>query len=490
MVAMILLAHSVAAAQLQPTTQEQVDGCIRVLRQGIHPQTNSIDLAVLASLRELGDPSLKALWYQLAQQDRWEAQVHAVLALSELTPENPADPWMISQLRSTDAQRAVIATLLDRKALLPEHSRKLLESGALEPVVELWLLADLVGRGESADPARLHEIIASEDADLAGLAACLLAQLGDPKPLEQHNAKIAALTPAQREVHLMELLIAIEQYRLSATVPWVIATMSQGEVIRQLSWQSVRTLLTLAPEAGVAEWRKRAAQITTDGEWVRAVLLLLDAGASVPAATYGIIPRENELLAAMAQLGEAQSGNQPLAAPLLALIDLGHVGTARWALGRAETLSIDEARTVFFHVIDQLESTRAGRDERAEMAIAATELLYKADPAAALSHLISVEDESLTQEMMLLGLMRCHGKDIGEAVQKLRRIGHSRADSLALILSAKFADKLSEVELKQLGIIASGGGQLTTALQAQAAWLYLKHAGKIDQALTRIFAKG
>jgi hypothetical protein len=480
---------SPALAQLPLTTQEQVDACVRVLRQGINPQRGDIDLAVLGSLRELGDPSLKPLWFQLAQQERWEAQVHAILALSELTPDNPADAWMISQLRSPDAQRAVVATLLDRDALTPEHSRRLLGSEVLEPVTELWLLADLTSHGETVDAARLRTIAGSEDLDLAGLAACLLAHQGDHSLLNQNVEKIAALPREQRDRHLMEQFIAIEQYQLTGALDWVMRMVDEMEIDRQVKWQAVRVFLTLAPERGVPMWKRRAAEITSDGEWVRAVLLLLDAGSSVPADTYRLVPRENELLLAMAQLGEAISNNQSLAQPLMVLIDLGHVGTARWALGRVEKLTPEEARSVYLHVIEQMESMRAGRDDRAEMAVAATEMLYKIDPDAALDHLESVPDDSTTQEIMLLGLMRCKGEAIGDTAKKIRRIGHSRADSITLILTAKHAEKLNDADLKQLGIIAGGGGQLAAALRAQAAWLYLKHAEKVEQALNRIFAK-
>ncbi len=487
-----VLAASVfpAFAQLQATSQEQMDGCVRVLRHGINPERGGVDLAVLSALRELGDASLKPLWFQLAQQNRWEAQVHAVLALSELTPANPADAWMIAQLKSVDAQRAVIATLLDRKALSAEQSRKLLESEALlEPVTKLWLIADLVSRGETVDTAMIQSVVAGTDLDLAGLAACLLAHLGDTSALEKHKEKIAATESAWRDRHLMELLIAIEQYKLTGALDWAATLAEEMTTERAVKWQAVRALLTLAPEKGLMAWKRRASEITSNGEWMRAVLLLLDEGPIVPAETYGVVPRDNELLAAMANLGVAMSTKQPAAPATIALIDLGHIATSRWALGNAEELGADDARAVYLHVLDSLEQTRVGKDERAEMAVLATEFLYKLDPAAALDYLVKLPDDCLTQEVMLLALMRCDGADIGAAAKKLRRIGSSRADSLTLILAARHTDTLTEAEIKQLGLIAASGTQLAPALQAQAAWLYLKHTGKIEQALNRIFPK-
>jgi len=37
-------------------------------------------------------------------------------------------------------------------------------------------------------------------------------------------------------------------------------------------------------------------------------------------------------------------------------------------------------------------------------------------------------------------------------------------------------------------VIAAGGGKISEMLRAQAAWLYLRHADRIEQALVNVFA--
>ena len=75
----------------------------------------------------------------------------------------------------------------------------------------------------------------------------------------------------------------------------------------------------------------------------------------------------------------------------------------------------------------------------------------------------------------------------GRVAQGVKRIGFNRADSMALILIAKHAEQISPEELQQLAVIGSGGGLVTATLEVQAAWLYLKHAAKIEQALAATF---
>jgi hypothetical protein len=91
---------------------------------------------------------------------------------------------------------------------------------------------------------------------------------------------------------------------------------------------------------------------------------------------------------------------------------------------------------------------------------------------------------------MLVGIL---ATDDREAAARLGRIvlGQSgrRCDSLALLAIARTDAPLSRDELELLGIAASGGGRLDPALQVQAAWIFLRRSGRIDQALAGAFAE-
>lgn len=60
-----------------------------------------------------------------------------------------------------------------------------------------------------------------------------------------------------------------------------------------------------------------------------------------------------------------------------------------------------------------------------------------------------------------------------------------RFGSMALITMAK-AGSFPEELLPQLAVVASGGGAVEDALQAQAAWLYLKSIRRQKDALARV----
>ena len=57
---------------------------------------------------------------------------------------------------------------------------------------------------------------------------------------------------------------------------------------------------------------------------------------------------------------------------------------------------------------------------------------------------------------------------------------------MTLLLIARGSEPLDVVDQRNLGIIAAGGGHVTSAFETQAAWLYLKSMGLADKALAAV----
>ena len=189
----------------------------------------------------------------------------------------------------------------------------------------------------------------------------------------------------------------------------------------------------------------------------------------------------------MARAGRAISTGADASRPLIDLLSLGHYRASRWVIDAAGELDTAQATLVYEYLIDAIEGDRRGRDERAELAMIAAARLFEINPQAVTDRLVAVDDDSLTQQAILLGLFDSRAPEAGEAARRVKRIGYGRADSMVLILIAKHTDRLSEKELQDLGVIASGG-RVSAVLQAQAGWLYLKHAGRLEHTLAVIFA--
>jgi hypothetical protein len=83
-------------------------------------------------------------------------------------------------------------------------------------------------------------------------------------------------------------------------------------------------------------------------------------------------------------------------------------------------------------------------------------------------------------------MLQIPNDNIVKEAAKLRRIGLNKADIMTLILVARGSAPLQENDQEYLGIIAAGGGHLSSDLETQAAWLYLKRMGLADKALAAV----
>ena len=485
---LLVVAAEVLGAQ-STTEDRAIEASLRHVRQAVVPQRNGADLVAVFSLRQLRDESLRPFFYQLAQRGDPLVRVHAILGLGEISETGHVDPWLISQLQSPQARYTVIANALEMGLLDTDQVNQMLAGDELEARPRVVLLAYLISRHEPVDRPALARLAASGNLSVAGLAACLQAQIGDDDDLTRYRQRLNALTRSDRNRHLVDLLQAIGDYRLTGALNLVESALaaSDADADADVVLTALNTMLALDPPTGVTLFNRHLAVDASYSRYVRYALLLLEAGRGVPASAYDRLPTDDRLLGHMARAGRAISTGADASRPLIDLLSLGHYRASRWTIDAAGELDTAQATLVYEYLIDAVEGDRRGRDERAELAMIAAARLFEINPQAVSDRLVTAEDDSLTQQAILLGLFDSRAPAAGKAARRVKRIGYGRADSMALILIAKHTDRLSEKELQDLGVIASGG-RVSAVLQAQAGWLYLKHAGRLEQSLAVIFA--
>ncbi len=483
---LLVVAVEVLPAQ-SPTEDRAIEASLRHVRQAVVPQRNGADLVALFSLRQLRDESLRPFFYQLAQRGDPLVRVHAILGLGEISETGHVDPWLITQLQSPQARYTVIANALEMGLLDTDQVNQMLAGDELEARPRVVLLAYLISQHEPVDRQALARLAASGNLSVAGLAACLRAQIGDDDDLTRYRQRLDALTRSDRNRHLVDLLQAIGDYRLTGALDLAEKVLAVPDADAEVVLTALNTMLALDPPTGVTLFNRHLAVDTSYSRKVRYALLLLEAGRGVPASAYDRLPADDQLLGHMARAGRAISTGADASRPLIDLLSLGHYRASRWVIDAAGELDTAQATLVYEYLIDAIEGDRRGRDERAELAMIAAARLFEINPQAVTDRLVAADDDSLTQQAILLGLFDSRAPAAGKAARRVKRIGYGRADSMALILIAKHTDRLSEKELQDLGVIASGG-RVSAVLQAQAGWLYLKHAGRLEQTLAVIFA--
>ncbi len=488
--AILLLGPAVLAmAAVAAPPDRSLDASIRHLRAAVLPPADGGQPVLLSSLRQLRDPRMRSFLLQLAQHGDPRAKVHAILGLAEIDPSGHVDPWLISQLDNPDARYATIDTAIGLDLIDTPQMKELLGWDHLEPQARGLLLAEILARDEPVDREALAVLAAHSALDVSGLAACLLAQLGDNAALDAYRIRVDGEPDPTRDILLRVMWAAVRAYELTAVTDWVAETVEDDRLGPQAVAEGLSAVLVLDPERGVELWNRTLGADPSYSRMVRHAFLLLAAGPTVPASAYDRLPADDKLLSAMARAGRARSEESDVASSLIELVDLGHRGTMSWVMRVAKDLDDEQAKRLFTHVIDTIESgDPRSAQARTEVAFIAASRLFDIDAEAVIERLNRASDNSLTQEAILLGLLDAKSPAAGSAANHVDHTGFTRADSLAMILIAKHARQLTPAQLQQLGSIAAGGGQVSEMLRAQAAWLYLRHADMIEQAMVEVFA--
>lgn len=485
-----LAARAVAAPGPDFSRDESTAAAVGMLRRAVTPDRDGSHLPLLFALRQLRDPDLKSLFYQLAQSGDWQMQVHAVLGLGEIDPNHRVDPWLMTKIEP-QAQEAVVATGLDLKLIGPDQITEILKWDKLSPSARLFLLAEQISLGQKTDPAEVAKLVGADDDNTAALAACLAAQLGDPAPLQAIPARLAKLNDNARDAVRLWLLEGVRRYHLVAAKGWVESVLSEPSLEPEVAYRAVFSLLGIDVDAGMKAWERQMGAQPSYQQRVRYGMVLLATGASVPVSAYDRLVKgsDDELVLKMAAVGRAISTGTDQSAALEELIDLSHMKSVEWAMDHLEEIPKEQAAAVYAHLIDRLGDKPSAQGDAIALAVRAVSKLFAIDPNDVLARLRAAPDDELLQQTILLGLFETDAQDVGKAAASLRRIGSGRADSLALLLMAKHLKGLSTEDVQKLGSIAGGGGRVSAILQVQAAWMYLKQTGQIEMTLASVFPK-
>lgn len=478
-----MFAASMLAVSASAEPGEYTDLATRHLVKSVQSQRDGSHLTRLASLRELRDPGMAPLFYDLLQHDEWQVQVHALLGLAEIDEDEGLEPWLVTQIDPL-AREQVIPNALDMNLLTVDGMKKLIEWDRLETSHRLLLMAELMMRNEPVDADVLRTLLDDNDLNIASVAGLLLAEQGDSAALSAIDARLKQSSKSER-TNIQQLMFnMIRIYEIESAADWLDATLHETD--KSLQPQGTFTLLTIDPQRGRSHWKRNLGDAPTYRQRALAALQLLEAGLPFSTEDRRMIGADDdEVLDQLARTANAVAENRQVPEAMIALIDTGYPRGIAWAMRHSQTLPDTEARIVHLHFLDRLETSK--QVNRAllarEQGIAAMANLIKIDPATATERLLSAEDESLTQQTLLLGCLQSPSVEMQNASASLRRIGSSRADSLALLLMARSSDDLQDKDIVQLGRIAAGGGMLGEMLQIQAAWLYLKHRNELDGAL-------
>lgn len=493
LIRLVLLVAVVLCGGLRAAgADERFDDAIRVMRRATTVRSTGEHILLLSSLRQLKDPDLQPLFSSLSQTKNPTIQINAVLGLGELSKTHRIDAWKLSQIKDTRFRALAIIQAKDDGLLGTEELREILKWDDLSEDLRVYVILMLVSLDEPVDVETLSTLM--KTGKLPGTrayAALALRHLGHPEDTDSPLAEMQALPPQVRDGALREMFGTVAYMKLRGATPWIIQQLQSGALSDSAQGIALRALLELDPASGAAQWRQQYADATNAGYKVRLALMLLDQASSVDASLFGPVTQDsNELLAGLGRAGQLVSAGKPAIEECLALIVQHHAPSTAWVLEHAKTLPAKPAATLYTAMINDTLDEGAALNDRLEIArLASAELLKLDAPTLRASlDLAIARQRRLTVESILSGGLTASIPESLSLVDGINDWISARAQSLAVIIKARYAELLTNDDLSRLSLVFRGGGSVTSAGEIQAAWLYLQRTGQQGQALAAILS--
>lgn len=469
---------------------DPVEASTRQIRDAVNYRPDGGHHVLLTSLRQLRDPSLRPLFQSLVQAPHWTLQLDGILGLAELSGGS-IEPFLLEQIADPRERAAGIRASLSLGLVDVDETTAMLQWKGLSPEDRLAILSTRVRRGGDAPIEELRGLVEHENPEVSVVAALLLAdRLDEAWHLDRVLERLDRLGPEARNRTIVSLAQEAERLRSpeAATILAMLAIDERSD--RSASLACLASLLAIDEVAGVDLWEDLFARETTGSGRLRAALLLLASEIRLHSETLSMLDGQGAVLESLAASARAINAGSGQAEALRAVLEGGHRLSIAWAM----TALLDQPREVaapfYGSIIEDLVAKRLD-PSLLPVAIEATTRLTSLDPdrLAPMIEKSAGGDEAIL-EALLVGILAA---DDRPAAARLGRLvlgkAGRRCDSLALLAIARTDEPLSRDELELLGIAASGGGRLDPALQVQAAWIFLRRSGRLDQALAGVFAE-
>ena len=468
---------------------ETAESAVWLLEKATLVHKDGMHNILLRSLRQLEDPSLSTLFSALVQKQHPVLKIHGILALGEIDPKKQINLALLADV-DPKLQGQLVSSAMEAGLLTTEQAKDIIKWPGLDDAVKVIVATKLVQEKQLDDQAILNSGMASDNLALKSMSALLKLELGDDaamKHLEQLNL---AEQTSRDNIRILLLQTAL-RYNFHSIAPWAMKIAEDPATPHDLSLLALRTAMRFDAPGAAENWERRYKSTTNPADRLRLSVLALDLATHLQPAMFDPLTTDtDDVVKQMGTVGKLLAQKQPADEAILKLLEMNNVLSSQWVRQYALEQPVEAARALLLGMIFSAEGGQNPprfRDQRLENAILATQRLAEKDPtAAALIPDTLKAVPSLTQEAMLVGLIRAQVADARPLIAPVDKWANDAAEDLALLLRIKNGHQPNEEELKQLAMIVRGGARLQDPLRIQAAWLYLKLTDQDKVALASI----
>ncbi len=462
-----------------------------LLKKATLVHRDSFHNVLLRALRQMRDADLEPLFSELVQRPDPEMKLHGILALAEISPDRRLDLALVADLKDAAMQAQLVSAAIDGDLLEVGDARQLLSWPGLDASVRVIVAARLVHEGQKVDPAVLDEAVTAENPALRGMAAMIQLELGRAEAMKGLDEIRQEPPPVRRQVCAL-LLQTAERYEFHSVGPWAMSFATGDDAGTALGYQGLRLAMASGVEQSINTWLHRYDTADRAVERIRLAMLAIDLAERIDPRVFDPLLNDDvPLVRLIGETGKALAAKRGGREAIGELIEQNHAIVSRWAYNWAGEQDEATARPVLVKLV---RASATGPDrfraQRLELAVLATQSLYDNgdESRRALRRLIA-EMPTMTQEAMLMGLIRSHDDQVTRMVEHIDEWDSKMAAAMALLLRAKHGQKLNEDEMRHLALIVRGGVGLQEPLRAQAAWTYLKLTRQNRVALATVLGR-
>lgn len=483
--ALLAVVVSVSTAVGQSDRVDPAEEAAAAIRRATAAGPTGDQHALLVSLRALQDPKMRPLFESLAQSGDWSMRVDGILGLAETSENKDIEPFLVSRLGSAEDRSAAIRGAISLGLVKPASIQQMLGWSDLTDIDRIVLVAELDFLGEEWDYTPIKAISTRADVtdEVRGMASLELLAHDHRAAWDAFAAGFSKLSATRRNTVLQELAKAALTYKMKRAVSPLLELASDTTLTPVTVAVVNGTALALDRDRGLGPWRRFVERERGQTHLVRAALQLLGHAEGLPPGTADVLRNGEPLVEAIADAITACSGSDP-AASAKALADLVRTHNRQateWALRIAQQLPATNRAVVERAVIEEVQSDSAPATMLRAYLVEAAQLADE-DPSF-VEQAIRNSREPVEQELLLLGLNNRSSEKGAALCESVKGSLSRRGEALALLSIARSRTELTPTQLAELGRVASGGGDLDPSLRIQAAWLFLRHSGRLAQAM-------
>mgnify|MGYP006273126641 CR=1 FL=1 len=500
-VVVVLGALGSAPARADQTT----DQAKWLLQQAILVHRDGQHNVLLRALRQLRDPGLEPLFSELVQRRFEEMKIHGVLGLAEIADPPRVDLALVAEIEEAGTQARLVSAALDSELLPLEDALQLANWPGLDPAVRVLVAGQLLAEGRKIDPGTLNEALQSDSKALRAMAALLKAEAGDAEAMKVFD-EVAAGTGLRADAVRQVLLQTATRHEFDVIAPWATKLLQRDDLSAATTYQALRAALMFGAEGAAGQWMQRFEAAPSTAEKLRLAVLAVDVADHVdPRLFEPVVQSEGPELRQLGRVGQARARDEDAGQLIAELVRMNNLLGTAWALQHASRISEakpEQARPILVALVkasdDAYLEQPDGSDrkprfarERLDATVQATQLLHENDPQGPqLLRKLIADAPILTQEAMLMGLIRSDGKAPHRVIENTGPLASRTAEAMALLLRAKHDQPLTDDQRDQLSVIVRGGTGLRKPLRIQAAWVYLKLNQQARVTLTELLSGG